>query len=239
MEFVLKYSLIYLGMKKTANDEMIDKIKTEENMEAIKKFCSEQEFFMFLFAVPTGTTGIQFMTEAPSPDKIKKKAVLIVRARSKKEVQGGGELDSTNMAQETIFMEINKSVLENLFGICSDVYMPILGNPLNMIGWSDLVSQDLMDKFHIFLAHTYVTIGQIKGRTLLPLPANDITTSEKTSSKDKAQLLENAINHWTRQIKNVLKQDPENALKKGKHPDPLTEINFWKNKSENLNSICD
>lgn len=194
---------------------------------------------MFLFAVPTGTTGIQFMTEAPSPDKIKKKAVLIVRARSKKEVQGGGELDSTNMAQETIFMEINKSVLENLFGICSDVYMPILGNPLNMIGWSDLVSQDLMDKFHIFLAHTYVTIGQIKGRTLLPLPANDITTSEKTSSKDKAQLLENAINHWTRQIKNVLKQDPENALKKGKHPDPLTEINFWKNKSENLNSICD
>lgn len=35
MEFVLKYSLIYLGMKKTANDEMIDKIKTEENMEAI------------------------------------------------------------------------------------------------------------------------------------------------------------------------------------------------------------
>ena len=116
--------------------------------------------------------------------------------------------------------------------------MPILGNPLNMIGWSDLVSQDLMDRFYVFMAHTYVTIGQIKGRTLLPLPANDITTSEKTSSKDKATLLENAINHWTKQIKNVLKQDPENALKKGKHPDPLVEINFWKDKSENLTSIC-
>jgi len=44
--------------------------------------------------------------------------------------------------------------------------------------------------------------------------------------------------HWTRQIKNVLKQDPESALKSGNHPDPLTEITFWKNKSENLNSIC-
>jgi hypothetical protein len=37
-------------------------------------------------------------------------------------------------------MEINKDVLANLHGICSGVYMPILGNPLNMIGWSDLVS---------------------------------------------------------------------------------------------------
>ena len=32
-EFVLKYALIYLGMKKTANDETIDKIKSnDENM---------------------------------------------------------------------------------------------------------------------------------------------------------------------------------------------------------------
>lgn len=56
-------------------------------------------------------------------------------------------------------MELNKEVLANLHGLCSGVYMPILGNPLNMIGWSDLVSQDLMDRFHVFLAHTYVTIG--------------------------------------------------------------------------------
>lgn len=48
-----------------------------------------------------------------------------------------------------------------------------------------------------------------------------------------------AIITWTKQIKNVLKQDPESALKGDKHPDPLTEIEFWKNKSENLNAICD
>jgi dynein heavy chain len=28
-------------------------------------------------------------------------------------------------------------------------------------------------------------------------------------------------------------------LKGNNHPDPLTEVNFWKNKSENLNSICE
>jgi dynein heavy chain len=180
----------------------------------------DNDYFMFLFAMPAGANGVTFMTEAPPPSQIKKKCVLVLRARAKKEVPGGGELTEANMSQEIIFMEVNKEVLQNLHGICSNVYMPMLGNPLNMIGWSDLVSQDLMDRFYIFLAHTYVTIGQIKGRTMLPLPANDITTSEKTSSKDKAQLLENAINHWTKQIKNVLKLDPENALKKGKHPDP-------------------
>ncbi len=47
-----------------------------------------------------------------------------------------------------------------------------------------------MDKFHNFLAHLYVTIGQVKGRTLLPLPPNDVTSSDKTSSKDKAHILE-------------------------------------------------
>ena len=33
VEYVLKYSLIYLGMKKTANDEIIDKIQQNEDNE--------------------------------------------------------------------------------------------------------------------------------------------------------------------------------------------------------------
>jgi dynein heavy chain len=41
---------------------------------------------------------------------------------------------------------------------------------------------------------------------------------------------------WTKQIKNILKLEPEQALKNG-HPNPKVEINFWKNKSENLDSI--
>ena len=71
--------------------------------------------------------------------------------------------------------------------------MPVLGNPHNLIGLSDLVSKDLMDKFHNFMAHTYVTLGQVKGRTLLPLPPSDVTSSEKTSSKDKAHILEGKL----------------------------------------------
>ena len=60
----------------------------------------------------------------------------------------------------------------------------------NPVGWSELVSKDLMDKFHNFLANIYVTIGQVDGRTMLPLPPKDVSQKEKTSSKDKAHILE-------------------------------------------------
>lgn len=56
---MLKFSLIYLGMKKTANDEMIDKIKVnEENETNISEFIGEGEFSMFLFAIPTGAAMV-------------------------------------------------------------------------------------------------------------------------------------------------------------------------------------
>lgn len=74
----------------------------------------------------------------------------------------------------------------------------MLGNPLNQIGWSDLVSKDLMEKFHQFLANTEVTLGLVEGKTALPLPPVDTVQSDKTSSKDKAAVLESAISHWTR-----------------------------------------
>jgi dynein heavy chain len=123
------------------------------------------------------------------PEGSKKKALLCLRVRG---AQKGEEviIDEHNVTSEVIFMELSRDVLANLYLICHDVYLPVLGNPLNVMDMSELVSKDLMDKFHIFLAHTYVTIGQVKGRTLLPLPPSDATSSEKSSSKDKAQNLE-------------------------------------------------
>jgi len=50
-------------------------------------------------------------------------------------------------------------------------------------------------------------------------------------------VLESAVVTWTRQIKNVLKTDPEAALKDGQHPGPLVEVDFWTAKAQNLNSI--
>lgn len=74
------------------------------------------------------------------------------------------------------------------------------------------------------------------GETRLPMPPIDL--SEKSSSgKNRISLLEGAIITWTKQIRSVLKQDPESQLKQGMHPTPDVEIEFWRNKASNLNSI--
>lgn len=45
---------------------------------------------------------------------------------------------------------------------------------------------------------------------------------------------------WTKQIKNVLKADPDAPLKEqGQYPGPLVEVNFWTERAANLNSVHD
>jgi dynein heavy chain len=57
-------------------------------------------------------------------------------------------------------------------------------------------------------------------------------------SKDRVHVLEGAVITWTKQIRHVLKQDPEMLLKDGRsNPEPSAELQFWKNKAANLNSI--
>lgn len=99
-----------------------------------------------------------------------------------------------------------------------------------------------MDNLHKFVASVYVTLGQFKGKTLLPLPpmtpGASIDADKDLKDKDRIHVLEGAIVTWTRQIKNVLKADPENALKEvGANPGPLAELDFWINRAANLNSI--
>jgi dynein heavy chain, axonemal len=93
-----------------------------------------------------------------------------------------------------------------------------------------------MDRFHNFLSSTTIICGQIKGETRLPMPPIDLSGGPSTG-KNRISLLEGAIITWTKQIRSVLKQDPESQLKQGMHPTPDVEIEFWKNKAANLNSI--
>jgi len=101
-----------------------------------------------------------------------------------------------------------------------------------------LVSKDLMEKFNNYIAQVYVIMGLTKGRTMLPLPNHKLMSggsgsgasgeagsgSDKTPDKDKAHVFEGSIITWTKQIKNVLKMEPEQALKLGNNPGPTTEI---------------
>lgn len=127
----------------------------------IADFLNDDGRALFLFALKQASGGGVMYTTEPPIAGMKEKSVLILRARSPKMPNPDDNiiLDASNIDTEIIFMEMNKNVMDSLYQVCNEVFMPILGNPVNMIGWSELVSKDLMDKFHVFLAYTYVTIG--------------------------------------------------------------------------------
>ncbi|KAI8473051.1 MAG: flagellar outer dynein arm heavy chain beta [Monoraphidium minutum] len=55
---------------------------------------------------------------------------------------------------------------------------------------------------------------------------------------EKVHILESAVLTWTRQVKKVLQADPDAPLKEpGAHPGPLVELDFWKERADNLASI--
>ncbi|GBG28212.1 Dynein heavy chain 2, axonemal [Hondaea fermentalgiana] len=55
--------------------------------------------------------------------------------------------------------------------------------------------------------------------------------------KERIHVFEGCLITWTKQIRNVLRLDPESKLQKGKNPGPLEELAFWKRKAANLNSV--
>jgi dynein heavy chain len=52
-------------------------------------------------------------------------------------------------------------------------------------------------------------IGLINGQTMLPMPSAKLVASESTPDKDKAHIFESSIITWTKQIKNILKLEPQ------------------------------
>ena len=165
------------------------------------------------------------------PSKLSKgKLLLFVKLRATK-------LDMNNIHSDLIVTEVGgASPFEHLELLANEIFLPVLSNPQNQSAWGEVTTKEVMDRFHNFLSSTTILCGQIKGETRLPMPPIDLTSGHD-NGKNKISLLEGAIVTWTKQIRNVLKQDPEFQLKQGLHPTPDVEIDFWKNKAANLNSI--
>ena len=233
-DYIMKRVAGLLGMKKSF-ERFKRSFDNEDNARALSLFLDDSDEVGHLLFLPAGGEGVNLLTTLPPPSNFKqRKGVFMYKT------ERGVAIDPERVKELLAFMEMSGTVLESMSLLCQEVFLPVLANPENQKGWSDLVSKELIEnKFHQFLSIIYVTIGEVKGRTMLPVPPQETTTSDRITSKDKAHVLEGAVITWTKQIKNVLKQDPETALKQGQNPNPLVEIAFWKNKAENLNSIHD
>ena len=55
-----------------------------------------------------------FGTDIPTLDKIKRKVIIVIKTRQMK----AEEFLDANVSKDIMMMEINRSILENLFTIC-------------------------------------------------------------------------------------------------------------------------
>uniref|UniRef100_A0A803TV97 Dynein axonemal heavy chain 17 n=1 Tax=Anolis carolinensis TaxID=28377 RepID=A0A803TV97_ANOCA len=127
----------------------------------------------------------------------------------------------------------------------TSVVAPLLVNQKNHHNWPHVVSQDVIYNVSALKSSVFIVVGQVKGKTLLPLPAGPEHSTyidfdnEKTELVDKSIIhtVETAVIEWTHQIQGVLKKDSSELLLQGQDPHPKVELDFWKNRCEDLQCI--
>eukprot|EP00741_Cyanophora_paradoxa_P016051 tig00000042_g15496.t1 len=147
------------------------------------------------------------------PPGLKKKVVYFLKRRPVL-------IDASNYKNEIVCGELAPNVLETTLSVCQDVYMPLLGSARNQDSWSETLAKEVMDHMQRFMGSTYVTVGQTRGMTLLPLPPPDMnvgsnTMDRATRDKERVHTLESYVVIWTRLIKAVLRTEPEGAMQQG------------------------
>ncbi|CAJ1396873.1 unnamed protein product [Effrenium voratum] len=208
----------------------------QNSSRTLDTFLNEVEVPAAFFHLSANGDSCSTSTELPTAGQMKKKVLALVRSKHEVEIEiGPGK-------RPVVFVELAKGIMDLINSYCHSVYLSVLMNPANQRGWSDLISRDLIDKFHSFLATLHVTVGLMKGQTLLPLPPREAVQDgagqgkANAASKDRVHVLEGAVITWTKQVRYVLKQEPEHVFREG-NPQPDAELQFWRNRANNLNSI--
>ncbi|XP_032178864.1 dynein heavy chain 9, axonemal isoform X1 [Mustela erminea] len=144
--------------------------------------------------------------------------------------------------------DVPAAPLEHLAALFSEVVIPILANEKNHLDWPHVVRLDVQRHAHSLQCDLLVLLEHVKGKTLLPLPvgteklelaASQSETVWDCTDKSIIYALESAVIQWSRQVQLVLKRKSFQPLLQGERPTPKAELEFWKNRSEDLEYIYD
>ncbi|XP_043925657.1 dynein axonemal heavy chain 9 [Protopterus annectens] len=214
-------------------------ISTDEYQQILQSFLDKNEHSLLVVSL---TSAGQLIPSFEFPSSSKNKAIFF----SKKSKE---PLSADSLKTNLIFGDISPSLLEQFAALVEEVIVPVLSNNRNHQSWPQVVSQDVMRHTHNLKSNVFVVIGQVRGKTLLPLPAGtekvdyDIYENEKNSGdavdKGIVHAIETAIIEWSHQILEVLKRDSSDLLLQGQHPNPYVELEFWKNRCADLECIYD
>mmetsp|Transcript_14602 Transcript_14602/g.45793 ORF Transcript_14602/g.45793 Transcript_14602/m.45793 type:complete len:4603 (+) Transcript_14602:85-13893(+) len=223
LEYVVTHATVSLGLERA---KFLKSFLNEDNLNRLEAFCDE-DTAMCLVMAPN------CKLEPGFPAKLANKGKSLAFLKAAPVVLTKEKFDPSVL----VMTELQGAApVEHLELLASECFLPVLSNPLNQRKWGEVATREILDKFVAFLNSTTIMCGHVKGETRLPMPPDD---SQSVNVKNRVGLLEGAVITWTKQIKAVLKQDPEQALKDGQDPTPDVELTFWRHKANNLNAIFD
>uniref|UniRef100_A0A8D1TE13 AAA+ ATPase domain-containing protein n=1 Tax=Sus scrofa TaxID=9823 RepID=A0A8D1TE13_PIG len=124
------------------------------------------------------------------------------------------------------------------------IVIPVLTNEKNHLDWPQVVCLDVQRHAHSLQGDLLVLLEQVKGKTLLPLPVGsekmELVDSESETMPPSYIIIyaiESAVIQWSHQIQVVLKRESSQPLHQGENPTPKVELEFWRNRYEDLEYI--
>ncbi|XP_025057963.1 dynein heavy chain 9, axonemal [Alligator sinensis] len=103
-----------------------------------------------------------------------------------------------------------------------------------------------MRHVHRLKSNIFMIVGQVKGKTLLPLPEGSEKVECIDYEKEKIgelvdksfiHAIESAVIDWSYQVQGALKRESSEPLLQGSNPNPKVELEFWKSRCDNLECI--
>lgn len=104
-----------------------------------------EDYIEHLFILSSGGDSCNILIDPPPCEKFRKKGLVAFNV-------GSCALTVENIITNLVFFELTKNILEHVYLTFNETYAPILHNPLNQTGWTELVTKDLMEKFNNYIA---------------------------------------------------------------------------------------
>ncbi|XP_051576917.1 dynein axonemal heavy chain 11 [Myxocyprinus asiaticus] len=220
------------------------KVKTDTwekfvNLEKHKTYFTmffESRITLLFFSL-TASNGLTVSTEACPLSKHKEVYIL------KKE---NVPILPENCRGSVLFGVLSPTVLPQLSDTMEKVCLPLLSNKKNHLMWPNSVSQDVKKHIENLQSKVSVVTGELYGKTILPIPAiqewiehcqEATVTLQDSHNRAVIHAIESMVISWTHMIHKVLRVDSAELIKKGLNPGPKAELDFWRSRKTNIQSI--
>ncbi|XP_068120652.1 dynein axonemal heavy chain 9 isoform X1 [Hyperolius riggenbachi] len=211
-------------------------ISSEDNKAILHEFLEKADSPVLV--VVLNTAGL-LCPMLDFPNSIKNKAVYFLK-------KSGVILSPDSMKRSLIYGDLSYTPLDHLSALVEEVMVPILANQKNHQNWPHVLSQDVLQNVSSLKSNMFVMVGQVRGKTLLPLPSGsekveyiDYDSEKINENLDKTivHAIETAIIQWSHQVRGVLKRESSEQLLQGRNPNPSVELDFWRNRFADLDCI--